>query len=195
MENVETRTGKLLPHQQHRNREQQQISPSSRRSDSTRGSSRTSSRGISNNSSNRRCSQIREDFGKWQPFESCNAITQAVSNVNDFCRPTPPLFLNLKPVEKPTFRLQVLADTGATRSLISLSTANKHGCKIRVTTICLSAANGTKIDVSGTTSLQVVEKGQRVHTIVAVVSQNVDQTIVGWKDLMAMGIISSDWPR
>jgi hypothetical protein len=39
-----------------------------------------------------------------------------------------------------------------------------------------------------------VEKGQRVHTIVAVVSQNVDQTIVGWKDLMAMGIISSDWP-
>jgi hypothetical protein len=40
----------------------------------------------------------------------------------------------------------------------------------------------------------VVEKGQRVHTIVAFVSQNVDQTIVGWKDLMAMGIISSDWP-
>jgi hypothetical protein len=46
----------------------------------------------------------------------------------------------------------------------------------------------------GTTSLQVVEKGQRVHTIVAVVSQNINQTIIGWKDLMAMGIISSDWP-
>jgi hypothetical protein len=120
-------------------------------------------------------------------------ITQGVSNVNDFCRPTPPLFLNLKPVGKPTFRLQVLADTGATRSLISLSTATKHGCEIKETTICLSAANGTKIDVSGTTSLQVVEKGQGVHTIVAVVLQNVDQTIVGWKDLMAMGIISSDW--
>jgi hypothetical protein len=40
----------------------------------------------------------------------------------------------------------------------------------------------------------VVEKGQRLHTIVAVLSQNVDQTIVGWKDLMAMGIISADWP-
>jgi hypothetical protein len=92
------------------------------------------------------------------------------------------------------FKLQVLADTGATQSLISLSTATKHGCKIRETTICLSAAKGTKIDVSGTTSLQVVEKGQRVHTIVAIVSQNLDQTIVGWKDLMAMGIISSDWP-
>jgi hypothetical protein len=39
-----------------------------------------------------------------------------------------------------------------------------------------------------------VEKGQRVHTIVAVVSQNVDQTIIGWKDLMAMSIISLDWP-
>jgi hypothetical protein len=128
------------------------------------------------------CAQIQDDFGKWQLFKSCNAVTQAVSNVNDFCRPTPPLFLNLKPVRKPTFRLQVLADTGATRSLISLST------------ICLSAANGTKIDVLGTTSLQVVEKGQRVHTIVAVVSQNVDQAIVGWKDLMAMGIILSDWP-
>jgi hypothetical protein len=121
-------------------------------------------------------------------------ITQGVSNVNDFCRPTPPLFLNLKPVRKLTFRIQVLADTGATRSLISLSTATKHGCKIKETTICLSVANRTKINVSRTTSLQVVEKGQRVHTIVAVVSQNVDQTIVGWKDLMAMGVISSDWP-
>jgi hypothetical protein len=39
-----------------------------------------------------------------------------------------------------------------------------------------------------------MEKGQRVHTIVAVISKNVDQTIVGWKDLMAMGIISRDWP-
>jgi hypothetical protein len=119
---------------------------------------------------------------------------QAVSNVNDSCRPTPPLFLNLKPVGKPTFRLQVLADTGATRSHISLSTANKHGCEITATSICLSAANGTKIEVSGTTSLQVVEKGKRIHTIVAVVSMNVDQMIFGWKDLMAMGIISPDWP-
>jgi hypothetical protein len=39
-----------------------------------------------------------------------------------------------------------------------------------------------------------VEKGRRVHTIITVVSKNVDQTIVGWKDLMAMGIISPDWP-
>jgi hypothetical protein len=81
------------------------------------------------------CAQIQGDFGKWQPFKSCNAITQAISSVNDFCRPTPPLFLNLKPVGKPTFRLQVLADTGATRYLISLSTATKHGCEIRETTI------------------------------------------------------------
>jgi hypothetical protein len=102
--------------------------------------------------------------------------------------------LHLKPVGKLTFRIQVLADTGATQSLISLSTATKHGCEIKETTICLSAANGTKIYVTGTTSLQVVEKGRLVHTIVAVVSQNVTQTIVGWKDLMAMGVISSDWP-
>jgi hypothetical protein len=90
--------------------------------------------------------------------------------------------------------LQVLADRGATRSLISLSTANKHGCEIAPTSICLSAANGTKIDVSGTTSLQVVDKVKRIHTIVAVVSMNVDQTIVGLKDFMAMGVISPDWP-
>jgi hypothetical protein len=140
------------------------------------------------------CAQINSDFVTWGPFDSCNVITKGVSNVNNFCRPTPPLFLNLKPVGKPTFRIQVLADTGATRSLISLSTATKHGCKIKETTICLSAANGTKINVTGTSSLQVVEKGRRVHAIVAVVSQNVTQTIVGWKDLMAMGVISSDWP-
>jgi hypothetical protein len=140
------------------------------------------------------CAQINAEFGTWGPYDSCNVITQGVSNVNNLCRPTSPLFLNLKPVWKPTFRIQVLADTGATQSLISLSTATKHGCEIKETTICLSAANGTKIKVTGTTSLQVVEKGKRLHTIVTVVSQNVTQTIVGWKDLMAMGVISSDWP-
>jgi hypothetical protein len=44
------------------------------------------------------------------------------------------------------------------------------------------------------TSLQVVKKGQLVHTIVAIVSQNVTQTIVGWQDLKAMGVFASDWP-
>jgi hypothetical protein len=48
------------------------------------------------------------------------------------------------------------------------------------------------------TSLQVVEKGRLVHTIVTIVlqnvTQNVTQTIVGWQDLKAMGVISSDWP-
>jgi hypothetical protein len=102
--------------------------------------------------------------------------------------------LHLKLIEKPTFRIQVLADTGATRSLISLSTATKHGCEIKETNLCLRAANGAKIDVAGMTSLQVVEKGRLLHTIVAIVSQNVTQTIVGSKDLMAMGVISSDWP-
>jgi hypothetical protein len=58
----------------------------------------------------------------------------------------------------------------------------------------LSAANGTKINVAGMTSLQVVEKRQLVHTILATVSQNVMQTIVRWQDLNAMGVISSDWP-
>jgi hypothetical protein len=53
--------------------------------------------------------------------------------------------------------------------------------------VCLSAANGTKIDITGMTSLQVVEKSRLVHTIVAIVLQNLTQTIIGWKDLMAMG--------
>jgi hypothetical protein len=55
------------------------------------------------------------------------------------------------------------------RSLISLSTANKHGCEIRETNVRLSAANGTNFDVAGTMSLQVVEKGQLVHTIVTII--------------------------
>jgi hypothetical protein len=137
--------------------------------------------------------QIASDFGIWTLFDTCNAITEIVSNVNA-CTPTPPLFLHLKPIGKPTFRIQVLADTGATRSLISLSTATKHGCEIKETNVCLSPANGTKIDVRGMTSLQVVKKGRHVHTIVAIVSQNVTQSFVGWKDLMAMGVISLDWP-
>jgi hypothetical protein len=125
------------------------------------------------------CAQIASEFDRWDISNTCNAITEVIecNNVNA-CNPMPPLFLHLKPVGKPIFRVKVLADTGARRSLISLSTANKHGCKIRETDVRLSAANGTKIDVAGTTSLQVVEKGQLVHTIVAIVSPNITQTIV-----------------
>jgi hypothetical protein len=141
------------------------------------------------------CAQITDEFDKWNRSNGgVNAITEVVecNNVNA-CNPTPPLFLHLKPVGKPIFRVKVLADRGATRSLISLSTANKHRCKNRKTDVRLSAANGTKIKVAGTTSLQVVKKGQLVHIIVAIVMQNVQQTIVGWQDLKAMGVIASDW--
>jgi hypothetical protein len=97
---------------------------------------------------NEECEQIALDFDGW----NINTITEVISNVNA-CNPTPPLFLHLKPVGKPTFKIQVLANTVATCSLISLSTANKHGCGIRETKV----RNGTKIDMAGMTSLQVVE--------------------------------------
>jgi hypothetical protein len=48
--------------------------------------------------------------------------------------------------------------------------------------------------VAGTTSLQVVEKGHLVHTIVAVVWPNVQQSIIGWQDLRAIGVIHREWP-
>jgi ATPase subunit of ABC transporter with duplicated ATPase domains len=140
-----------------------------------------------------KCAQIAAEFDRWNiSNSSVHAITEVVecNNVNA-CNPTPPLFLHLKPVGKLIFRVKVLADTGATRSLISLSTANKHRCEIRETDLRLSAANRTKIDMAGTT---FVEKGQLVHTIVAIVSPNVQQTIVGWQHLKAMGVIASDWP-
>jgi hypothetical protein len=104
-----------------------------------------------------------------QPIHQRNPGGCKCNNVNA-CNPTPLLYIHLKPVGKPIFRIKVLADTGATQSLISLSTAAKHRCEIKETFIELRAANGTKIDVAGTTSLQVVEKGHLVHTIVALVS-------------------------
>jgi hypothetical protein len=50
------------------------------------------------------------------------------------------------------------------------------------------------IDIAGITSLQVVEKGQLVHTIVTIVLPNVQQTIVGCQDLKAIRVISLEWP-
>jgi hypothetical protein len=116
------------------------------------------------------CAQIALEFDRRDISNTCNAITEVIAcnNVNA-CNPTPPLFLHLKPVGKPIFRVKVLDDIGAMRSLISLSTANKHGCEIRETNVRLSAANGTNFDVAGTMSLQVVEKGQLVHTIVTII--------------------------
>jgi CRISPR/Cas system-associated exonuclease Cas4 (RecB family) len=143
------------------------------------------------------CARISAEFAGWNINRpSVIAITEAgeCNNVNA-CNPTIPLFLHLKLVGKAIFRVKVLADTRATRSLISLSTATKHGCEIRETDVRLSAANGTKIKVAGTTFLQILKKGQHVHTIVAIVSPNVQQTIVGWQDLQEMGVIASDWPK
>jgi hypothetical protein len=142
------------------------------------------------------CAKITAEFDRWNiDNPSINPIQEVeeFNNVNT-CNPTPLLYIHLEPVGKPTFRIKVLADTGSTRSLISLSTAAKHGCKIKETSIKLRAANGTKIDVAGTTSLQVVEKGHLVHTIVAIVLPNVQQTIIGWQNLRAMGVIHAVWP-
>jgi hypothetical protein len=142
------------------------------------------------------CARITAECNRWNiNSPSFNAIQEVgkCNNVNT-CSPTPLLYLHLKPVGKPIFRIKVLADTGALRSLISLSTATKHGCKIRETNGRLSAANRTKINVAGTMSLQVIKKGHLVHTIVSIVSPNVQQKIVGWQDLKAMGVISSELP-
>jgi hypothetical protein len=143
-----------------------------------------------------KCAKITAEFYRWNiDNPSINAI-QEVGKCNNLnaCNPTPTLYIHLKLVGKPIFRIKVLADMGATRSLISLSTATKHGCEIKETDVRLSVANGTKIDVAGTTSLQVDEKGHLVHTVVTIVSPNVQQTIVGWQDLRAMGVIPAEWP-
>jgi hypothetical protein len=121
-----------------------------------------------------------------QEVDKCN-------NLNE-CNPKPPLYIHLKPVRKQIFWIKVLAETGAVQSLISFSTAAKHGCKFNQTSIKLRAANGTEIDVAGTTSLQVVKKGHLVHTIVSLVLPNLQQTIIGWQDLRAIGVIHAEWP-
>jgi hypothetical protein len=72
--------------------------------------------------------QIAAEFDRWNISNpSIKGITKIVecNNVNA-CNPIPPLYLHLKPVGKPICRIKVLADTGATHSLISLSTAAKQ---------------------------------------------------------------------
>jgi hypothetical protein len=123
------------------------------------------------------CVRITAEFDRWNMNSpSINPIQQVgeCNNVNA-CNPTTLLNIHLKPVGKPIFRMKVLADTGATQSLISLSTTTKHRCEIRETNVSLSAANGTKINVAGRTSMQVVKEGHLVHTIVAIVSPNVNR--------------------
>jgi hypothetical protein len=59
----------------------------------------------------------------------------------------------------------------------------------------LNPADGSKqlrIDCTSITELQVVKDGCKVHTIWAVLSKDVQQTIIGWKDLKALVILSPD---
>jgi hypothetical protein len=58
------------------------------------------------------CDQIAAEFDRWNISNTYNAITEVIEcNKVNACNPTPPLFLHLKPVGKPIFRVKVLADT------------------------------------------------------------------------------------
>jgi hypothetical protein len=108
---------------------------------------------------------------------------------------TPRLMINLKPKGKRAFKANALPDSGATRSIINHEAAVRYGAVVVPDKdISLIAANGSKIACTGTTKLQVVSRDKIVHTIDFIATSDVKQVIVGWQDLMAMGVLGPNFP-
>lgn len=120
-----------------------------------------------------------------------------VCNVSeDNVRDVPRMKLRLKPFAGKSFSQDILCDTGATRSIMSRSIANKFKLPINTgVKVLLKAANGAYIAVDGITELQVMQGMKVIHILEVAVSPVVSDFIVGCRDLRDMNILPSGFPR
>ena len=110
--------------------------------------------------------------------------------------PTPRLACTVQPTSgnKPgtPFSFEVLPDTGATVSVIAQDVARTYGMMIRpAANDQLLSADDTKMNVAGYTRFRINDV-----IIRAIVSNSVkDDILIGWRDLIRLGVISETFPN
>ena len=100
--------------------------------------------------------------------------------------------------EEPRYRVEVLADSGSSVSIISYNLAVKVDMQIRKKgSASLQDASGNDMDVSGRDSLMVKEEDGISHKIKVIVSKDLgeEEVAVGLEDLKALSILHKEFPR
>ena len=93
-----------------------------------------------------------------------------------------------------SFACEVLPDTGATRSIVSLRVAKKEGLPCSHTDQRLRAANGSNILVHGQVDLDFLYHRQPVR-ITALIAEIQADFLLSWKDMQKASIISANFPQ
>lgn len=93
-----------------------------------------------------------------------------------------------------TMRLSAIADTGATRSVIS-GRDIPPGVKLTPSSETLIAANGTSITNGGTVCFKAHTISGQSAQILAIVSPDLQGSmLVGWQDLLALNVVPASFP-
>ena len=91
--------------------------------------------------------------------------------------------------------IYALPDTGASRSVIAKSWTDKWKIPTQPTTEELIAVNDTKLVVEGKASIEIEYQGSRHIMDVIVTSSFTDYMVVGWQQLMDLGVITKQFPN
>ena len=129
-----------------------------------------------------------------EPEASTGKASQVVHRVAkvQLSDPTPRLDCKIIPPRGPDFTFHALPDTGATVTVISHDLAQRKGLEIKpAPNEQLLSADETGLNVAGHTRFNV--NGTHVKAIVSKSLKN--ELLIGWRDLMRLGIIPETFPN
>ena len=105
--------------------------------------------------------------------------------------PTPRTSVKVRSSNGAKFRMKALPDTGCTTTLISDDLRKKYALRSKRSTAKLVAADDSELDCSGKVEILI----DNVKTMALVTKSLKDELIIGWPDLIRLGIISPNFPE
>ena len=144
--------------------------------------------------------QDEEEAKFARPHEERSFRAEArVSQNNKVAKATPRMLLKIsgekKEGEKVSFLLKTLPDSGATSSLMPLSVARKYKLLINKSfQPNIRIADNTLIRSEGITKLKAEYQGKSC-VIRVIVSEKINETLIGWTDLVNLNVLSPNFPN
>ena len=95
-----------------------------------------------------------------------------------------------------TVQLQVIPDTGATKSVISLDLVTQHGFSYdRDLTIDIITCSEEHLKCEGLVTLFLIYEGRKATVECLVSSSLREMFLLCWKDLQSLGVLQTDFPQ
>ena len=167
------------------------------RSSGRNADSRSKSRGGGKEAKAKKTKEDSEDEDDVSNVVRAKSVTVEVkSTAGKSSLPTPKLQVSIRQGKK-QFDFEATPDTGTTRTLISYDLVQSHHLRIskQQRTSRLFAANGERMRCEGSCQLIFKTSAGWEVNVNALVSSSLDtEVLLSWHDLIALGILSEDFP-